>query len=54
MRSYLGQCVGGADICLADAPGRQHGVEVVVVAGHHMVGAVGEHLRVHDVDAAWV
>lgn len=51
---HLRQRVGRANICFADAPGRQHSVEVVVIAGHDVIRTVGEDLRVHDVDAARV
>lgn len=53
-RTHLSQGVGRADICFAYAPGWQHSIEVIVIAGHNMVGAVGKHLRPGDVNAVGI
>ena len=52
--AYRGKGVGRADIRLTDAPGRQHRIEVIVIARHDMVLGAPKDNGAHNVDAVGV
>ena len=52
--TYIAQRVAGPNVGFPDAPGRQQGVKVIVIAGHQMICGALEDLGVHDVNAVGV